>query len=145
MSKPAFDKDRQKVYDAEFAWRDQLSERRMTSIAEVRACAENYLPPCSRLAVGYDTFRKGTNRDRGQVSYDYNLRTYRLRVVLPALPSVILHEVAHILQGQARGWDTDPAHGLLFRRTYLFLVRWSYGNDRYYQLAESYAQKGLST
>lgn len=141
---PPRDTEKQRCYDAETAWRRQLHEARYVSLHPVRELLREHLSPAAMLQLDVQERRQRTRRDTGEVEEPAPLH-YVLKVGLPCLPSVVLHEAAHVLHAQARGWDTDTNHGRLFRRTYLWLVLRHYGPREHGRLIFHYHEKGLDT
>jgi hypothetical protein len=118
------DRQKQRCYDAEWTWRDaEGEEKSVLSLDGARALLARILPPVTYEQTRVRPLDARNRGDGGWVDYRGH-GEYVMSLRMPAYPSVIVHEAAHILTRLSDGTDD---HGPEFRRTLIWLLRQTHG------------------
>jgi hypothetical protein len=134
------DGQKARTYAAEWAWRENEHEREsVTSLDQARSVLDVVVPPVLSRRVEVSLLTRLNTNDGGWVDYQGHGQ-YRLALRLPTLPSIVLHEAAHVLTHATDGRDV---HGPEFRETLLWAVRTVKGERSAHRLARAFEREGL--
>lgn len=135
------DRERARTYRAEAAWRKNEGEARLTHVEDVfDLLARDMLPPllCGRLEVRTMDARVTTE---DAYAHHAGRGYYELAVYLPVLPSIVIHEAAHVLVNETEG---HGLHDAGFRQTLTWLVRRHYGSRSASRLTAAFEKERLT-
>lgn len=140
-SRPWTDREQTRTYRAEHDWVAAcVDEAPLRTLDECEALLRELVHPVLADRCELEVLRDRGVTD-GQLVY-LEWYQFRMQLVLPCPPSVLVHEVAHLLLESMGGCDIHDAQ---FRATMVWLVRRRYGKRRADRLARIYAHHGLAT
>lgn len=134
------DGQRQRTYNAEWAWRDTEHEREtITSLAQARSLLERLVPPGLAVRTDVRLLSRLNTNDGGWVDY-LGHGQYVLSLRLPTYPSIVVHEAAHLL---THVLDAPDTHGPDYRANLLWLVERHLGAGSARRLRLAFEREGL--